>query len=64
LRELKARGLQAPRLVVADGHLGIWGAVATVFPKAEEQRCWNQRIVNVLDALPQKLQGEARSTSS
>ena len=35
LRDLKARGLRAPRLVIADGHLGIWGAVATVFPEAD-----------------------------
>jgi transposase-like protein len=33
LRELKARGLRPPRLVIADGHLGIWGAVTTVFPE-------------------------------
>ncbi len=61
LRDLKARGLQAPRLVIADGHLGIWGAVATVFPEVAEQRCWNHRIVNVLDTLPQKLQSEGRA---
>src|SRR3989442_7905849 len=61
LRDLKARGLRAPRLVIADGHLGIWGAVATVFPEVAEQRCWNHRIVNVLDTLPQKLQGEGRA---
>jgi putative transposase len=61
LRDLKARGLRAPRLVIADGHLGIWGAVATVFPEAEAQRCWNHRIVNVLDTLPEKLQGEGRA---
>jgi putative transposase len=61
LRDLKARGLRAPRLVIADGHLGIWGAVATVFPEADAQRCWNHRIVNVLDTLPQKLQGEGRA---
>ena len=48
--------MRAPRLGIADGHLGIWGAVATVFPAAEEQRCWNHRIVNVLDTLPEKLQ--------
>ena len=61
LRDLKARGWRAPRLVIADGHLGIWGAVATVFPEVEEQRCWNHRIVNVLDTLPQKLHGEGRA---
>ena len=61
LRDLKARGMRAPRLVIADGHLGIWGAVATVFPEVDEQRCWNHRIVNVLDTLPQKLQSEGKA---
>lgn len=60
LRDLKARGLRAPRLLIADGHLGIWGAVRTVFPTVSEQRCWNHRLVNVLDTLPKKLQAEAR----
>jgi transposase-like protein len=61
LRDLKARGLRAPRLLIADGHLGIWGAVATVFPRVAEQRCWNHRLLNVLDKLPKKLQAEARA---
>jgi transposase-like protein len=60
LRDLKRRGLRAPRLLIADGHLGIWGAVGTVFPTVREQRCWNHRLVNVLDTLPKKLQAEAR----
>jgi putative transposase len=33
LRDLKRRGLQAPNLVIGDGHLGIWGALAAVFPE-------------------------------
>ena len=61
LRDLKRRGLAAPKLVIGDGHLGIWGALAAVFPEAEEQRCWNHRIVNVLDKLPLKRQAEART---
>jgi transposase-like protein len=61
LRDLKARGLRAPRLLIADGHLGIWGAVRTVFPAVSEQRCWNHRLMNVLDTLPKKLQAEARA---
>ena len=61
LRDLKARGLRAPRLLVADGHLGIWGALGAVFPMVSEQRCWNHRLVNVLDTLPKKLQVEARA---
>ncbi len=60
LRDLRRRGLNPPRLVIADGHLGIWAALAEVFPESEEQRCWNHRIVNVLDQLPRKLQGQAR----
>jgi transposase-like protein len=60
LRDLKQRGLRGPRLVIGDGHLGIWGALANVFPEAAEQRCWNHRIVNVLDKLPKKAQGSAK----
>jgi putative transposase len=61
LRDLKRRGLAAPKLVIGDGHLGIWGALAAVFPEAKEQRCWNHRLLNVLDKLPQARQAEARS---
>jgi len=61
LRDLKQRGLAAPRVVVGDGHLGIWGALAAVFPEVQEQRCWNHRLLNVLDKLPLKQQAAARS---
>lgn len=60
LRGLLARGMSAPRLVIADGHLGIWAALSGVLPEVAEQRCWNHKIINVLDALPKKLQSEAR----
>jgi len=60
LRLLRQRGLEAPRLVVADGHLGIWGALGEIYPEAAEQRCWNHKIMNVLDKLPKRLQAEAR----
>lgn len=60
LRDLRARGMKPPRLVIADGHLGIWAALSQVMPEVAEQRCWNHKIVNVLDALPKKLQAEAR----
>jgi len=61
LRDLKARGMNGPRLVVGDGHLGIWGALAQVFPEAKEQRCWNHRILNIVGKLPTKVQGLARA---
>lgn len=60
LRDLRQRGLHGPKLVVGDGHLGIWGALANVYPAAQEQRCWNHRLVNVLDRVPKKHQGTAK----
>jgi transposase-like protein len=60
LRDLKQRGLNCPKLVVGDGHLGIWGALANVFPEAQEQRCWNHRIMNVLDKISKRQQAQAR----
>jgi transposase-like protein len=59
LRELKQRGLKLPRLTVADGHLGIWAALGELHPSGDEQRCWNHKIVNVLNALAKKEQVEA-----
>ncbi|MFH1766004.1 MAG: transposase, partial [Gemmatimonadota bacterium] len=38
----------------------IWAAGAQVWPGAEEQRCWNHKIRNVLDRLPKREQGEAK----
>jgi putative transposase len=48
-------------LVAGDGHLGIWSALSEVFPDAMEQRCWNHKMRNVLDKLPKKSQGNAKS---
>ena len=60
LRDLKERGMNCPRLVIGDGHLGIWGALSNVYPDAAEQRCWNHKIMNVLDKLPKKAQPQAK----
>jgi transposase-like protein len=60
LRSLKRRGLCCPRLIIGDGNLGIWGAMRNVYPEAQEQRCWNHKILNVLDKLPKGQQGVAR----
>jgi putative transposase len=61
LRDLRARGLQPWRCTIVDGHLGIWAALAEQQPTAAEQRCWNHRITNVLDAVPTKHQAQART---
>jgi len=60
LRDLKRRGLRCPRLVIGDGHLGIWAGLRNVSPEAREQRCWNHRILNVLDKVPKKRHPQAR----
>lgn len=60
LRDLKQRGLRAPHVVVGDGHLGIWGALANVWPDVAEQRCWNHRVLNVLDRVPKTQQAQAK----
>jgi len=60
LRDLNRRGMNAPRLVIGDGNLGIWGGLRNIYPEAREQRCWNHKMRNVLDKLPKKLQEEAK----
>lgn len=61
LRDLKSRGMNAPAVIVGDGHLGIWAALREVYPSSLEQRCWNHKMLNVLDKLPRKVHGEARA---
>jgi putative transposase len=61
LRDLKRRGLPAPRLAVADGALGFWAALRDIYPQTEEQRCWVHKVANVLDKLPKRLQPRAKS---
>lgn len=60
LRDLRDRGMRSPRLVVGDGHLGIWSALTEVYPDADAQRCWNHRMVNVLDQVPKRCQEQAK----
>jgi transposase-like protein len=58
LHDLKARGLRAPRLAVADGANGFWSALSAEYPGVVQQRCWLHKIRNVLDKVPEKLKGE------
>lgn len=60
LNGLRDRGLAAPVLAVGDGALGFWGALREVFPATREQRCWVHVTRNVLDALPGRVQDEAK----
>jgi putative transposase len=60
LRDLCERGMRAPLLMVGDGALGIWAALDGVWPTCRRQRCWNHRVLNVLDALPKRLWHQVR----
>jgi transposase-like protein len=64
LRDLRDRGMNPPKLVVGDGNLGIWGALRNVWPEADQQRCWNHKILNVLDKLPRTQHVAAKSMLS
>lgn len=35
LRGLKARGVKTARLLIGDGHLGLWAGVRGVYPQAQ-----------------------------
>jgi len=60
LRDLRDRGLEAPLLACGDGALGLWAALDEVFPNTRHQRCWNHRVLNVLDKVPKRLWPEVR----
>jgi putative transposase len=60
LRDLRDRGLNRPLVVVGDGALGIWAALQEVWPQTRPQRCWNHRVLNVLDKLPKRLWAQVR----
>jgi putative transposase len=59
-RDLRARGLQPWRGTIADGHLGIWAALAAQQPAAAEPRGGNQRMPHGLEAMPNKHPAAAR----
>jgi transposase-like protein len=61
LRQMKVRGVTSARLFVGDGNLGLWAAVGEIYPQAQEQLCWNHKMLNVMDAVSKKEQVQAKS---
>jgi putative transposase len=51
-RDLIARGLAAPRLVVADAAPGLISAVEEIWPRADRQHCAVHRLRNLQAKLP------------
>lgn len=60
LRDCRRRGMTDPALVAGDGAMGLWNALAEVFPDARHQRCWVHKTRNVMNALPKSAQPGAK----
>jgi len=60
-RDLIARGLAAPRMVVADGAPGLISAVEEIWPRAERQHCAVHRLRNLLAKVPKEEHDRIRS---
>jgi transposase-like protein len=57
LVDLKVRGLAiAPEIAVGDGAMGFWKALEEIFPSTRHQRCWQHKLVNVLNKVPNSVQ--------
>ena len=55
LQQLVDRNLSGVRLVIADGHAGLWKAVRLVLPEVEHQRCTVHLIRNIAAKGPKRL---------
>jgi putative transposase len=59
-RDLIARGLGAPLLIVADGAPGLIKAVEQCWPASDRQHCAVHRVRNLLAKLPERERERAR----
>jgi transposase-like protein len=60
-RDLLARGVRPPLLIVADGAPGLWKAARELWPAALEQRCTVHALRNVTKKLPERLHRELKA---
>jgi putative transposase len=60
-RDLLARGVRPPALLVADGAPGLWKAARELWPQALEQRCTVHALRNVTKKLPERLHRELKA---
>lgn len=60
-RDLVARGMTAPALIVADGAPGIWKATRELWEHAAEQRCTVHALRNLTSKLPERLHREVKA---
>lgn len=60
VEDLAARGLCAPRLVVADGNAGLLRAIRDHWRESEIQRCTNHKWENIKAAAPKHCHAELK----
>ena len=48
--------MRDPELVICDGAMGLWKALAEVFPAARHQRCCVHKARDVMNSLPKSAQ--------
>jgi len=60
LLDLKARGMNAPKLGIGDGAMGFWAALEEVYPETRHQRCWMHKTGNVLNCVPKSIQPKVK----
>ena len=60
-RDLIARGLRAPMLIVADGAPGLIKAVEQCWPASDRQHCAVHRVRNLLAKLPERERERVRA---
>jgi len=62
LLDLKARGMNTPRLAVGDGAMGFWAALEEVYGQTRQQRCWMHKTANVLNGVPKSMQARVKAS--
>jgi putative transposase len=60
-RDLNARGMRPPALIIADGAPGIWKATRELWPGAIEQRCTVHALRNLTSKLPERHHREVKA---
>ena len=61
LLDLKARGMNAPKLAIGDGAMGFWAALDETYPDTRHQRCWVHKTANVLNYLSKSVRPKVKS---
>ncbi len=60
-RDLIARSMRPPALLIADGAPGLWKAARELWPMVLEQRCTVHALRNVTKKLPERLHRELKA---